>query len=215
MKVLQELNEEVEVITEDVEGSKRLFIHGVFLQSNIVNRNKRLYPKHIMDAEVNRYINEKVEKDMATGEAGHPNGPTINVDRISHKITSLKEDGNNWVGKALIIPTPMGNIVRTLMEAGVRLGVSSRAIGDVKRNRQGINEVQTNFRLSTAADIVTDPSAPDAFVQSIHENQEWVMKDGIWTPEEHDEARRLVESAHRSQIEEIGLNLFNQFLSKL
>ena len=169
MKLISEIVENVQVITEG--KSKDLYIEGVFLQSEMANRNKRIYPKSVMEKEVSRYMKEYVESKRAFGELGHPEGPTINLDRVSHIITSLREDGNNYIGRAKILNTPMGNIVKGLIEGGAQLGVSSRGMGTLKEKEDGINEVQNDFYLATAADIVADPSAPDAFVQGIMENK--------------------------------------------
>ncbi len=216
MKLIKELVEEVQVITEASEnGKKNYYIEGVFLQSDIANRNKRLYPKHIMEREVQRYIKEHIETKRAMGELGHPDGPNINLDRASHMIVSLKEDGNNYIGRAKIMDTPMGRIAKTLLDEGVKLGVSSRGLGSLKPNRDGINEVQSDFFLATAADIVADPSAPDAFVQGIMENKDWMLVNGKWESREMEESKKLLENAHRKQIEEIGMNIFKDFLYKI
>lgn len=175
MKLIREEAEEIQTLVEAKEdGSKNLYIEGIFLQSAIKNRNGRIYPEQVMDKEVGRYISEAVAKKTAFGELGHPQSPQIGLDRISHRIVSLTKEGTNYRGKAIITNTPMGNIARGIIESGGQLGVSSRALGTVKPNAQGINEVQSDFRLSTAADIVADPSAPDAWVNGIMEGTEWV-----------------------------------------
>lgn len=176
MKLIKELNEDLQYIVEVNEetGKKNLYIEGVFLQSNLQNRNGRVYPREIMQREVDRYMKEQVATKRAYGELGHPEGPSINLDRVSHMITSLKEDGNNWIGKAKILDTPMGNIAQSLIKEGAGLGVSSRGLGSLKENSEGINEVQDDFMLATAADIVADPSAPDAYVAGIMEGRDWV-----------------------------------------
>lgn len=215
MKLITELNEEVEIVTEAVldegTGKKNLYIQGTFLQSAIKNRNGRLYPEETMDKEVGRYIKESVEKNRAVGELGHPAGPQINLDKISHRITELRKDGTNWIGKALITATPMGDIARGLIESGVQLGVSSRAMGTLKMNKQGINEVQNDFRLSTAADIVADPSAPDAFVNGIMEGVEWVWKNNVLVAEKIEDQ---IEAAVRSKElnEQKKLYFFKKFI---
>lgn len=174
MKLMSELIEEVNYITEAKEdGTKNFYIEGIFLQSAIKNRNGRIYPEHVMDKEVARYIKESVQNKTALGELNHPNGPQINLDRVSHRIIELKKDGTNYYGKAIIANTPMGNIAKGIMECGGKLGVSSRGMGTLKPNKDGINEVQADFRLATAADIVSDPSAPDAWVKGIMEGVEW------------------------------------------
>jgi hypothetical protein len=213
MKLIAEIVEEVQIITE--EKDKNLYIEGIFLQSEVANRNKRIYPKPIMEREVQRYIKEYVDAKRAFGELGHPEGPTINLDRVSHIITSLREDGSNYIGRAKILETPMGNIAKNLIQGGAKLGVSSRGLGSLKINSDGINEVQDDFFLATAADIVADPSAPDAFVQGIMENKEWMFVDGSWTYQNMEETRKLVEQANRQQLEEVKLKVFESFLNKL
>jgi len=212
MKLISEIVENVQIITEGT--SKDLFIEGVFLQSELANRNNRIYPKSVMEKEVARYMKEYVESKRAFGELGHPEGPTINLDRVSHIITSLKEDGNNYVGRAKILNTPMGNIVKGLIEGGAQLGVSSRGMGTLKE-RDGVNEVQEDFYLATAADIVADPSAPDAFVQGIMENKEWMFVNGSWTYQNIDETRKLIEATKKKQLEEVKLRVFENFLNSI
>lgn len=213
MKLIAEITEDVQYITEG--ASKDLFIEGIFLQSEMKNRNGRIYPKDVMSREVGRYMKEYVEAGRAFGELGHPEGPTINLDRVSHMITSLKEDGNNYVGKAKIMNTPMGNIVKNLIDGGAKLGVSSRGMGSLKVNNEGINEVQDDFYLATAADIVADPSAPDAFVQGIMENKEWMFINGSWTYQRIDETKKIIEQTHRKQLEEVKLRVFENFLNSI
>lgn len=175
MKLIREQIEETKLVVEDKLGKgKEYFIEGIFLQSNIKNRNGRMYPEGTMDGEVGRYMKEYVEKNRAYGELGHPDTPSINLDRVSHLITSLRKDGTNYIGKAKILDTPMGKIAKGLLDGGANLGVSSRALGTIKRDPNGLQIVQDDFRLSTAADIVADPSAPDAFVRGIMENAEWI-----------------------------------------
>jgi len=212
MKLISEIVENVQVITEGT--NKDLYIEGVFLQSELANRNNRIYPKSVMEKEVARYMKEYVESKRAFGELGHPDGPTINLDRVSHIITSLKEDGNNYVGRAKILNTPMGNIVKGLIEGGAQLGVSSRGMGTLKE-RDGVNEVQEDFYLATAADIVADPSAPDAFVQGIMENKEWMFVNGSWTYQNIDETKKLIEATKKKQLEEVKLRVFENFLNSL
>lgn len=180
MKLIVETLDDLQYITEDKEdGSKNLYIEGVFLQSAIKNRNGRMYPEEVMDKEVARYIKESIQSKTAMGELGHPNGPQINLDRVSHRIVSLRKEGTDYVGKALVTNTPMGNIARGLMESGARLGVSSRGMGTLKLNKEGINEVQDDFKLATAADIVADPSAPNAWVDGIMESVDWVYDERL------------------------------------
>ncbi len=182
MRLIKEFNESINYITEESKDPKKpnVFIEGVFLQSDLKNKNGRVYPREIMQREVNRYVEENVKTKRAYGELGHPDGPTVNLDRVSHMITSLREDGSNYIGKAKIMDTPMGKIVKELISEGAQLGVSSRGLGSLKE-RNGINEVQDDFMLATAADIVADPSAPDAFVSGIMEGREWVFVNGKWT----------------------------------
>jgi len=179
MKLIREEIEQVEVIVESRNGKKNLYIEGVFLQSEMKNRNGRMYPKQTLMREVNRYNENFVEKGRALGELGHPDGPTVNLDRVSHKIVSLKENGNNFIGKAKILSTPMGKIASNLLGEGVKLGVSSRGVGSLNKTNEGYSVVGEDFTLATAADIVADPSAPDAFVDGIMEGKEWVWDGGI------------------------------------
>ena len=213
MKLISEITEDVQYITEGKD--KSLFIEGIFLQSEMKNRNGRVYPKSVMEREVGRYMKEYVEAGRAFGELGHPEGPTINLDRVSHMITSLKEDGNNYVGRAKIMNTPMGNIVKNLIDGGAKLGVSSRGMGSLKVNNEGINEVQDDFYLATAADIVADPSAPDAFVQGIMENKEWLFINGSWTYQNIEETKKIIEQTKVKQLEEVKLRVFENFLNSI
>lgn len=220
MRLITELNEDVEVsfITEESTGKKNIVIEGIFLQGGIKNRNGRVYPHQILENEVNRYITEKVNTNRAMGELGHPSGPQINLDRVSHRITSLTPDGKgNYIGKAIVSEgTVMGANVKGLLDIGVNLGVSSRGLGSL-RNRNGIMEVCDDFRLATAADIVADPSAPDAFVNGIMEGVEWVCENGVWRQEQIDEARKELDRVYRdkAQFEALGIKLFESFVSKL
>lgn len=218
MKLITELTEEINCITEAKEsGEKEYFIEGVFLQANKKNRNGRIYPLHIMEKEVNRYMEEVVNKNRAYGELGHPAGPQINLDRVSHLITNLKRDGDNFIGKAKIANTPMGNIARGLLQSGAQLGVSSRGMGSLKPSKDGIMEVQEDFHLATAADIVADPSAPDAFVRGIMENVEWLydpVKD-TWMEERLDTVKQAVKRMTMDQIEESKLAIFENYVKKL
>lgn len=216
MRLIKELNEDLQFIVEESEsGKKSLYIEGVFLQSNLQNRNGRVYPREIMAKEVNRYMEEQVNTKRAYGELGHPDGPNINLDRVSHMIVSLKEDGNNWIGKAKILDTPMGNIASSLIKEGAGLGVSSRGLGSLKENKDGINEVQDDFMLATAADIVADPSAPDAYVQGIMENREWVFVKGVWQEREIEETKQFIKKASSKDLAEAKIRAFNEFLNKL
>lgn len=218
MKLIKEITETVNVITEAREdGKKNLFIEGIFLQSNIANRNGRMYRSEIMEREVNRYVNETVNKGRAYGELGHPDGPSINLDRVSHIITELRRDGDNWIGKAKISSTPMGQIAAGLIEDGAQLGVSSRGMGSLAEGKDGIMEVQEDFWLATAADIVADPSAPDAFVNGIMEGVEWVWNNGKPVAQNLEEIKRDVEKAARNKKlnEERKLALFERFMNEI
>jgi len=215
MKLITEEIESVEVLTETVNGKKTLYIQGVFLQSECVNRNGRLYPFSIMEREVKRYNENYVQKGRALGELGHPDGPTVNLDRVSHKITSLTCEGKNFIGKAQILSTPMGKIAESLLNSGVCLGVSSRGIGSLRENRSGYKEVGEDFMLATAADIVADPSAPDAFVQGIMEGVEWVYdaSRNDWLIE--NTKNKINNLVDQKLLEDYKLSLFNEFLNSL
>jgi hypothetical protein len=215
MKLITEVNEQVRYISEEKEGKKSLYIEGVFLQSNIKNRNGRMYPGEIMEKEINRYMKEAVENNRAFGELGHPDGPSINLDRVSHIITELRRDGDNWVGKAKLTETPMGNIARGLIESGGQLGVSSRGLGTLRENKEGVQVVQDDFHLATAADIVADPSAPDAFVRGIMENKEWVVVNGVWTEQHCDMSKKHIKKASKKELEEAKMQVFESFLRRL
>ena len=216
MKLIKELNEEIEFLTEEKDGKKNFYIEGIFLQADIVNRNRRLYPKKIMEKEVERYQKEFIEGRRAYGELGHPDGPTINPDRISHRIVSLKEQGSNYIGKALISNSPMGQIAKALMDEGGKLGVSSRALGSLKKiEEQGINEVQDDFMLATAADIVIDPSAPDAFVDGLMENVEWICESGVWHRVEIEQAQQKIKESKLVDLTETKIEIFERFLKNL
>ena len=193
MKLIKEVTEEIKYISElnEETGKKSHFIEGVFLQSNLKNRNGRMYPKEVMQKEVARYTKESIDKKRAYGELGHTDGPTVNLDRVSHMIVGLKEDNDNYIGRAKILDTPMGRIVKELIDEGASLGVSSRGLGSLKE-RNGVNEVQEDFMLATAADIVADPSAPDAYVQGIMENKEWTFVNGIWQEKELEESKAKI-----------------------
>ena len=216
MRLIKEFNESITYLTEESKDPKKpnVFIEGVFLQSDLKNKNGRVYPKEIMQREVQRYVNENVKTKRAYGELGHPDGPTVNLDRVSHMITDLREDGNNWIGKAKIMDTPMGRIVKELISEGAQLGVSSRGLGSLKE-KNGINEVQGDFMLATAADIVADPSAPDAFVSGIMEGKEWVFVNGRWTEQDIEEAQSTNSRASLADLEEEKIQVFSNFLDKL
>jgi hypothetical protein len=214
MKLIKEITETVSYLVEESDGKKSLHIEGPFLVAEKKNRNGRLYEYNTMKKEVARYTEEYINKHRAFGELGHPESPSINLDRVSHMITSLREDGNTWIGRAKILDTPMGNIARSLIEGGAQLGVSSRGMGSLK-NVNGVNVVQPDFYLATAADIVADPSAPGAFVQGIMEGKEWMLVNGVWTEQDHSRAIQQIRQASRQEIEEVSLHIFENFMKKL
>jgi len=217
MKLIREVLENpVNLVTESALGKgKTHFIEGVFLQSELKNRNGRMYPEKVMDTEVGRYIKEYVEKNRAYGELGHPENPQINLDRVSHLITSLRKEGTNYIGRAKILETPMGKIAIGLLEGGANLGVSSRALGSLKTNNEGLQIVQDDFMLSTAADIVADPSAPDAYVRGIMESKEWVFIDGKFVEKNIEETRSYIKRTSSRNLEEAKIVAFKNFLSKI
>ncbi len=216
MKLIREEIESVNIITEERNGKKSLYIEGVFLQGNIKNRNGRMYPMETLRREVGRYNESNVSTGRALGELGHPDGPTVNLDRVSHKIVSLKESGSNFIGKAKILSTPMGKIASSLLDEGVKLGVSSRGIGSLKATREGFNVVGDDFMLATAADIVADPSAPDAFVEGIMEGKEWVWEGGILREKYAQKMKETIESlAFQKRLNERKVDLFDNFLNNL
>ena len=216
MKLIREEIESVEFLVEQRNGKKSMYIEGIFLQGNIKNRNGRMYPAEVLRKEVARYNESNIVSGRALGELGHPDGPTVNLDRVSHKIVSLKENGNNFIGKAKILGTPMGKIASSLIEEGVKLGVSSRGIGSLKPTKEGFNVVGEDFMLATAADIVADPSAPDAFVEGIMEGKDWVWDGGVlrekFATRTYNEINTLV---NQKQLDEKKLSLFNDFLSNI
>ena len=214
MKLITEQIEDVQILTEEKNGKKLLYIEGVFLQSELKNRNGRMYPFSVLEREVGRYNEEYIKSKRALGELGHPDGPTINLDRVSHRITSLRAEGNNFVGKAQILDTPMGNIAKSLLGEGVQLGVSSRGMGSIQKS-EDCNVVADDFMLTTAADIVADPSAPDAFVNGIMEGKEWVWDNGLLKEKEVAKYQRYMDGANRRTMEEKTLKVFEHFLSNL
>jgi hypothetical protein len=217
MKLITEQVQEVRYLTEKKEeGGKAYYIEGPFLQTEIANKNNRVYRKHIMEREVQRYIREFVETKRAFGELGHPDGPGINLDRVAIMINSLKEDGNNYIGRAKVMTeTPMGRIVKNLIDEGAQLGVSSRGMGSLKETKDGVNEVQDDFYLATAADIVADPSAPDAFVRGIMEGKEWMMVEGRWMSRDYEEARDTIKRTRSGNLQEQQIKVFQDFLRKI
>jgi hypothetical protein len=214
MKLITEEISKVKFITEEKNGKKSLYIEGIFLQADIKNRNGRCYPMETLSREVTRYSDNYIQKGRALGELGHPDGPTVNLDRVSHMITSLKEDGNNFIGKAKILDTPMGKIASSLISEGVKLGVSSRGIGSLVE-RNGVRYVSDDFMLATAADIVADPSAPDAFVNGIMEGVEWIydVSRNSWLLE--NTKKKINHLVDTRQLEERKIELFDQFLNSL
>jgi hypothetical protein len=214
MKLITESIEDIQILEEESNGRKILHIEGVFLQGDIKNRNGRVYPFGVLEREVGRYNEQYVNVGRALGELGHPDGPTVNLDRVSHKIVSLRAEGSNFVGKAQILNTPMGNIAKSLLESGVKLGVSSRGMGSIEE-KNGANYVRDDFMLATAADIVADPSAPDAFVNGIMEGKEWVWENGIIKEVNIAKYHKYISESTRKNIEERSLNAFSHFLQSL
>jgi hypothetical protein len=216
MKLITETIEDIKLLTEEKNGKKRLYIEGTFLQGEIKNRNGRMYPISTLAREVSKYNESFIKTGRALGELGHPDGPTVNLDRVSHVITSLVQEGNNFKGRARILDTPMGNIAKNLLDEGVQLGVSSRGIGSLQTSSEGVKIVADDFMLATAADIVADPSAPDAFVNGIMEGKEWVWNNGIIRESEIATIKRSIDNApSRAVLEERKLSAFNQFLKTL
>ena len=214
MKLISEEIQDAECLIENANGKKNYKIKGIFLQSDIKNRNGRIYPKDVMIKEVNRYTKEFVNKKRAFGELGHPDGPTVNLERVSHMITNLQQDGSNYIGEAKIMNTPYGKIVKGLIDEGAQLGVSSRGMGSLEQ-RNGANYVKSDFMLATAADIVADPSAPDAFVQGIMESKEWVWDNGRLVERDVDAWRKEIRNASSRKLEEKKLEIFENFLKNL
>jgi len=214
MKLITETIEDIEVLTEATSnGGKSYKIKGVFMQADIKNRNGRVYPVETLAKEVRRYTNEFINKKRAFGELGHPDGPTVNLERVSHMITSLKPEGKNFIGEAKVMDTPYGKIVKNLIDEGAQLGVSSRGMGSIQQS-QGRNVVGKDFYLATAADIVADPSAPDAFVEGIMENKEWVWDNGVLKSIEVEQYKEEIEKTKRKELAEVKANIFKDFISK-
>jgi hypothetical protein len=216
MKLIAEEVLDVQYLVERNEktGEKEYAIEGIFMQAEKKNRNGRVYPYHVLDKEVKRYNQDYVTKNRAFGELGHPDSPTINLDRVSHMITKLYPDGNNIMGKAKILDTPNGKIVKSLLDGGASLGVSTRGVGSLKPSN-GFQLVQDDFHLATAADIVADPSAPDAFVRGLMEDAEWILTSKGWMPVQHDRAKKLIKEASKNEIEDVALKVWQTFLSKI
>ncbi len=214
MKLITEVNHEVQYITEQKDGKNSYFIEGIFLQANLKNRNGRVYPLEVLKREVDKYNKGYVQEKRAFGELGHPDGPTINLERVSHMIIDLKQSGENFIGKAKIMETPYGKIVQNLIDEGAKLGVSSRGMGSLKMSK-GVQQVQNDFFLSTAADIVADPSAPDAFVQGVMEGKEWVWENGIIKEADVAGYQTTIEDASAKELEAAKLKVFEDFISQL
>ena len=215
MKLFCDLNENIQVLTEEpAPGQKNYFIEGIFLQGNITNRNKRRYPMETLQKEVGRYNDNFVKQKRAFGELGHPEGPTINLERVSHMITDLRQEGSNFIGRAKIMDTPYGKIVKNLIDEGAKLGVSSRGMGSLEE-RNGVNVVKDDFQLATAADIVADPSAPEAFVRGIMEGKEWIWESGRLVEKDIEQIKKDIKKANLRNLEEAKMNAFNKFLRGL
>ena len=214
MKLISEEVQHAEYLIEENNGKKDYKIRGVFLQSDIKNRNGRVYPREILVREVNRYNKEFVQKNRAFGELGHPDGPTVNLERVSHMVKSLTADGSNFIGEAKIMDTPYGKIVKGLIDEGAQLGVSSRGMGSLIQ-RNGVNYVKDDFYLATAADIVADPSAPDAFVEGIMESKEWIWDNGVLKEKDIESWKNQIRTARQRALEEAKLKVFESFLKKL
>ena len=215
MKLICEELDNVEFVTEATKIGKNYFIEGIFMQAETKNRNGRVYPKQILQKEVGRYTKNYIDNKRAFGELGHPDGPTVNLERVSHMITELKESGNDFVGKAKIMDTPYGKIVKNLIDEGARLGVSSRGMGSLKPLYNGTQEVQKDFYLATAADIVADPSAPKAFVEGIMEGKEWIWDNGILEEKSIARYKKNISKASSKKLEEVKIKAFIDFMSKL
>lgn len=216
MYLIKETVEQTKFFTESKLGKGTdYFIEGIFLQSELKNRNGRMYPEGVMDKEVGRYMESLVKQNRAYGELGHPDTPSINLDRVSHLIVDLRKEGTNWIGKAKILETPMGNIARGLLDGGANLGVSSRALGSLQVNKEGVQVVQDDFMLSTAADIVADPSAPDAFVRGIMESVEWVFVDGKFEQRQIEETKKMIQRTPSKKLNEASIAAFQNFLKNL
>lgn len=216
MKLICEVTEEIKVIKEGADNAaKNYFIEGVFMQAELKNRNGRMYPHEMLEREIKRYSEEYVTKKRAFGELGHPDGPTINLDRVSHMIVDLRAEGSNFIGKAKILDTPNGKIVKALIDEGAQLGVSSRGMGSIKTEGRDIQIVQDDFYLATAADIVADPSAPDAFVNGIMEGKEWVWQNGILCERDINDLKKRIQKAPAKKIKEVSVHAFESFIRKL
>ena len=215
MKLITEEIQDIKYLVEsDGKGGENHFITGIFMQAEKVNRNGRVYPMNVLAKEADRYNREYVQKNRAFGELGHPENPQINLDRVSHMITSLHPDGTNFIGKAKILDTPNGKIVKSLLDGGASLGVSTRGVGSLKAHN-GFQQVQDDYKLATAADVVADPSAPEAFVRGIMEGREWVFLNGQWTEQSNERARKLIKETSKHELESVALKIFENYISKL
>lgn len=215
MKLIKEVYEEVKCLTEEDSGKKSFFIEGIFMQADKPNKNRRQYKLETLQREVNRYNEEYIKPNRAYGELGHPDTPAINLERVSHLIKELKVDGSNFYGKAKILDTPYGNIVKSFIEEGAKLGVSSRGMGTLEKTNSGISLVKDDYYLATAADIVADPSAPDAFVQGIMENKEWMIVEGKFVELDLNETKKIISNTPSRRLEEVAVEQFKKFLDKL
>ena len=216
MKLITEINEEVNIITEQNEsGGKNFYIEGIFMQAELPNRNNRMYSLPILQKETDRYVTEFVNKNRAYGELGHPDGPNINLERVSHLIKSLRQEGNNFIGKAKIMDTPYGNIVKNLLSEGATIGVSTRGMGSLVEGKNGVKMVKDDFHLATAADIVADPSAPDAYVRGIMEGKEWVWDNGVIREADVVRQKQVIQGSSKKNLEENMIKVFQDFISKL
>ena len=214
MRLITEVVQDLQYLEEDKKGGgKNVFIEGIFMQADQSNRNGRIYPMAVMEKEVARY-QKLIDEKRSLGELGHPSNPTLNLDKVSHLITSLRFEGKNVIGKAKILETPMGNIARNLIENEIMLGVSSRGLGSLKLNKEGVNEVQDDFHLATV-DIVADPSAHDAYVQGIYESAEWICENGVWKAIDVERAQQTLKKASKANLEETKLKMFEEFISRL
>jgi hypothetical protein len=214
MRLITEVVQDLQYLEEDKKGGgKNVFIEGIFMQAEQPNRNGRMYPMAVMEKEVARY-QKLIDEKRSLGELGHPSNPTLNLDKVSHLITSLRFEGKNVIGKAKILETPMGNIARNLIENEIMLGVSSRGLGSLKLNKEGVNEVQDDFHLATV-DIVADPSAHDAYVQGIYESAEWICENGVWKAIDVERAQQTLKKASKANLEETKLKMFEEFMSRL
>jgi hypothetical protein len=216
MKLIREDIQDIQYLVEEDKktGEKRHYITGIFMQAEKVNRNGRVYPMNVLAKEADRYNREYVQKNRAFGELGHPENPQINLDRVSHMITSLHPDGTNFIGKAKILDTPNGKIVKSLLDGGASLGVSTRGVGSLKAHN-GFQQVQDDYKLATAADVVADPSAPEAFVRGIMEGKEWIFENGKWKEQDYYRAKKLISESSRNEIESVALRIFENYISKL